>query len=150
MRFTHCTRQLSRASIYIKNEFEIFGKDDKALFFFAKYKNENVSGALVIFSNLGAFYHQGASLLKYPQLTASHLLHWEVIREAKRRGCRFYNFWGISPSDAPGHPWAGLSLFKRGFGGFSEEYVPGQDFILSKKYWLTYLIEKIRKTRRGF
>lgn len=135
---------------YIRKELEVFGKNDKALFFFAKYKNENVSSALIIFSNAGAFYHQGASLVKYPQLTASHLLHWEVIKEAKRRQCGFYNFWGISPSDDTRHPWAGPSLFKRGFGGFSEEYIPSQDFILSKKYWLTFLIEKIRKVRRGF
>ncbi|MEK7143873.1 MAG: peptidoglycan bridge formation glycyltransferase FemA/FemB family protein, partial [Patescibacteria group bacterium] len=77
------------------------------------------------------------------------LLQWEAIKEAKNRGCRFYNFWGIAPENNPKHPWAGLTLFKKGFGGFSEEYIPAHDFVIKYSYWFVCLIEKIRKIRRG-
>jgi len=47
------------------------------------------------------------------------------------------------------HPWYGLTLFKMGFGGYKKEYVKTQDLPLSKKYWLNYIIENLRKTKRG-
>ncbi len=138
---------------YLEKEFEAFSKtpskESGALLFFAKYNNEVISTAIIIFENGGAFYHQGASILKYPKIPASYLLQWEIIKEAKRRGCTFYNFWGIAPEGRPKHPWAGLSLFKKGFGGYSEEYVPAMDLKLNSKYWVTYFIEKARKAYRG-
>ena len=63
---------------------------------------------------------------------------------------RYYSFWGIAPEDELNHPWKGLTLFKKGFGGRAEEYVKTQDFIISKKYWFNYIIERLRKTKRGF
>ncbi|MEK7085119.1 MAG: peptidoglycan bridge formation glycyltransferase FemA/FemB family protein, partial [Patescibacteria group bacterium] len=135
---------------YIASEFKAFAGAGSVKFFFARYKGEIVSAAMIIFSKHEAFYHHGASLKKYPQLTASHLLQWEVIREARRRGCRIYNFWGISPPDNRKHPWAGLSLFKRGFGGYAEEFISSHDLPLSYKYWLNFIVEKARKIRRGF
>lgn len=134
---------------FLKNEFEAFKKDNQILFFFAKYKDEIVSAAMIIFYGDSAYYHQGASSHKYPKIPAPYLLQWEIIREVKERGLHYYNFWGIAPEDKPRHPWAGLSLFKKGFGGFSEEYVPAQDLVLGNSYWITYFIEKFRKVKRG-
>ena len=134
---------------YLEKEFETFSKTGNALIFFARYNGEIVSTAIIIFENDGAFYHQGASILKYPKVPASYLLQWEVIKEAKRRGCTFYNFWGIAPENRPRHPWAGPSLFKKGFGGYAEEYIPAMDLKLNKKYWFTYIIEKVRRAYRG-
>ena len=59
-----------------------------------------------------------------------------------------YNFWGVVPESEKNHPWAGLSLFKKGFGGKEKEYVKTQDYILSPMYWLTYIFEELRKRKR--
>lgn len=134
---------------YLKKEFESFVGDNQASLFFAEYNGEIVAGAMIIFCGDSAFYHHGASSLKYPKSSAPYFLQWEIIREAKNRGCQFYNFWGIAPENKPNHPWAGLTFFKKGFGGFSEEYVPAQDFALKYSYWFVYLIEKIRKIKRN-
>ncbi|MEK7451286.1 MAG: peptidoglycan bridge formation glycyltransferase FemA/FemB family protein [Patescibacteria group bacterium] len=134
---------------YLKKEFESFIGDNQVMLFFAEYKNEIISAAMIIFFGGSVFYHHGASSLKYPRSSASYLLQWEAIKEAKNRGCRFYNFWGIAPENNPKHPWAGLTLFKKGFGGFSEEYIPAHDFVIKYSYWFVCLIEKIRKIRRG-
>ena len=75
-------------------------------------------------------------------------MQWDAISEARYRGAAVYNFWGIAETDDK-HPWSGLTLFKKGFGGFSKEYLRAQDLPLTKKYWLTFLVEKIRKSRRG-
>ena len=134
---------------YLESEFKAFAKDKKAMLFLAKYEGEIISAAMIIFENGGAFYHHGASTLKYSKVPASYLLQWEVIKEAKRRRCNSYNFWGISPENHPNHPWAGLTLFKKGFGGYAEEYIPAMDLKLKNRYWLTYMIEKVRKIKRG-
>ena len=132
---------------YIKKEVEAFTQNNNALILLGKFQQELISAAIVIFSHGSAFYHHGAS--KYSKVPVSYLVQWKAIKEAKKRGCKYYNFWGISPENQPNHPWAGLTLFKQGFGGFSEEYLHAQDLVLSPKYWLTYAVEKIRKAKRG-
>lgn len=133
---------------YLEKELKAFKEDNQALVFLAKYRGKFISGAVIVFCGQSAFYHQGASLLKYPKVPAPYLLQWEIIKEAKKRNLRYYNFWGVSPENKPKHPWAGPSLFKKGFGGFSEECLPAQDLILRPVYWFNYVIERIRKVRR--
>jgi len=135
---------------YVKNEFEVFSPDNQVLLFFGKYKEKIISSALVIFWSGIGFYHQAASSSKYTKFSIPYLLLWEAIKEAKKRGCILYDFWGyVDPFKNPKHPWAGPTLFKMGFGGKPYEYVKTQDFPLSKKYWLTYIFEKLRKAKRG-
>lgn len=133
---------------FVKNEFEIFAKDGESLLFFGKYKGEVVAAALVVFWAGIGFYHQAALDPKYHKIPVAYLLQWEAIKEAKRRGCRIYDFWGyVDPKSR--HPWVGPTLFKMGFGGKSYEYLKTQDLPLSRKYWLTYVFEKMRKIKRG-
>ena len=109
-----------------------------------------MAGAMVIFWSGIAFYHQAASLNKYAKLSIPYLLQWRAIKEAKARGCNVYDFWGFTdPEKFPKHPWAGPTLFKMGFGGYKKEYLKTRDFIISKKYWINYIIEKMRKIKRG-
>jgi lipid II:glycine glycyltransferase (peptidoglycan interpeptide bridge formation enzyme) len=141
---------------YIENEFDSLKDDNQISIFLGKYKSKVVSSAIVVYWQDAGFYHHGASLSEYNKVPVSYLLQWEAIKEAKARGCLAYNFWGIAPdikkeSDVSKskHPWSGLSLFKMGFGGKIKEYVATQDFPLSNKYLLNYIIEKIRKAKRG-
>jgi peptidoglycan pentaglycine glycine transferase (the first glycine) len=135
---------------YVKNEFKAFSKDRKIQLIFGKYKREVVAAALVIFWSGIGFYHQAASAAKHKKLSLPYLLQWQAIKEAKKRGCSLYDFWGfVDPKKEPRHPWAGPTLFKMGFGGKAYEYLKTQDFPFSKKYWLTYFFEKLRKTKRG-
>jgi len=135
---------------YFKKEFLAFNSECQITLFFAEYKGEIIASSYVIFwSNIG-FYHHAALLPQYHKIPASYLLQWESIKEAKRRGCILYDFWGfVDPKRNPKHPWAGPTLFKMGFGGRSFEYLKTQDFPISKKYILISLFEKMRKVRRG-
>jgi len=135
---------------FIKKEFEIFNKENQSLFLFGKYKGEVACGAMIIFWGNTAFYHQAASLGKFAKFSIPYLLQWEAIKEVKRRGYQVYDFWGFTdPKIFPKHPWAGPTLFKMGFGGYKKEYIKTQDFVISKKYWINYIIEKLRKFHRG-
>ena len=133
---------------YLKKEVDAFKNDNQILIFSGKYKGEVVSSAIIVYYSGIGFYHQGASSLKYPKVPVSYLLQWEAIKEAKDRGCKLYNFWGVVPEGIKNHPLAGLRLFRKGFGGFEKEYVKTQDYVLSNKYWLTYIIEQIRRRKR--
>ncbi len=133
---------------YLKAEFNSFVKDHRVFFAFAEYNGDVIAGALItVYGNTG-FYHQGASTRKWPKIPGAYLLQWEIIRELKKRGLERYNFWGIAPTDDPKHPWAGLSLFKQGFGGYREDYLHAQDKALKLNYWLTFIIEEIRRRKR--
>jgi len=134
---------------YLIKELTIFQKDNQCLLFFGRYQDKIISAAFIVFNQHSAFYHHGASLPEFAKIPAAHLVLWQAIGEAKKRGCEFFNFWGISPDNQPDHPWFGLSFFKKGFGGFSEQYLASQDLILSWRYWFNFAIEKWRKKKRG-
>jgi lipid II:glycine glycyltransferase (peptidoglycan interpeptide bridge formation enzyme) len=141
---------------YLEDELKSFLLDNQVSIFLGKYKGEVVSAAIFVFWQDMCFYHHSGSLSKFNKIPVSYLLQWEAIKEAKKRGCRTYNFWGIAPdvkteqdAQKSKHPWAGLSLFKMGFGGARKDYVKTKDLILSKKYWINYIIERIRKLKRG-
>jgi len=143
---------------YLKNEFLAFKDDKQILIILGKYKGEVVCGGVFVFWQKIGFYHHGASLQKHFKIPTSYLMIWEAIKEAKGRGCEKFNFWGIAPISSNielktskfwKHPWAGLTLFKMGFGGEKKEYIKTKDLPISPRYWFCYLVEKIRKKKRG-
>jgi lipid II:glycine glycyltransferase (peptidoglycan interpeptide bridge formation enzyme) len=139
---------------YLNRQFKSFVEDDQISVFLAKYKGEVLSSGIFLFWNDIGFYHHGASVRKYSKIPSSYLMMWRAIQEAKKRGCKKFNFWGTAPLSESDrydkkHPWAGLTLFKMGFGGRSRKYVKTQDFVISPRYWLSFLVEKARKVKRG-
>lgn len=134
----------------IVEEFGVFEKDNEAVLFLAKYKNKIVSGALVVYVSNTAIYRHGASSFEHRDIPASYLLQWEAILEAKRRGKKTYNFWGIAPTNAKNHPWQGLTLFKTGFGGERKEYLHAQDLPLNLWYFKTWAVEYTSKIVKGY
>jgi peptidoglycan pentaglycine glycine transferase (the first glycine) len=135
---------------YFKKEFAAFLPDNQIALFLAKYQGKVIGASYGIFWSNRAFYHHAALLPEYRKIPASYLLQWEAIKEAKKRGCQIYDFWGYSdPIKYPKHPYSGPTLFKMGFGGYKDEYVKTQDYIISQKYWINYIIETVRRIKRG-
>lgn len=132
---------------FLKAEYEEFAKTNNAVFIFAEHNGINLAGALILFTKTGAFYHQGAST--HSKIPAPYLLQWEAIKFAKRRGCAFYNFWGILQEGRTPKNWSGLTLFKKGFGGSQIDFTITSDKPLSFKYYLTSAYERILAWKRG-
>lgn len=132
---------------YIRHEYEEFNITHNALFLFGKVNQEYLASALILFTKYAAFYHQGASI--HTKIPVTYRLQWEAIKEAKKRGCTLYNFWGIKQEGRTPKNWGGLTMFKTGFGGRQVDYVPTQDYIISPKYYLTYFYEKYLAFKRG-
>ncbi len=135
---------------FIVAQAEIFGRNSQMFFAIASYENQDVAAAMLIHYGDTVFYYHGASLKTLSNIPAAQLLQWEAIREAKKRGAKVYNFWGIARDEEPNHPFAGITTFKKGFGGYAIDYLHAQDYVLSWKYWLLWAIETYRKKRRGF
>lgn len=75
-------------------------------------------GGIVVASWQGtSTYLYGAAADIKRNLMASYRLQWAAIRDANARGDRWYDFFGIPPTDDPSHPMHGLFRFKTGFGG---------------------------------
>ncbi|MCS7183911.1 MAG: peptidoglycan bridge formation glycyltransferase FemA/FemB family protein [Patescibacteria group bacterium] len=126
----------------IRKEFEIFSKFNQASWYLGKVENKYYSVALIIFNEWSAYYHHSASIkIKEP---LNYKLQWQIILDAKERGCKFYNFWGITDK-GPEHPWYGLTQFKKGFGGREIKLLPTLDYVFNLKYYLTYFYEKYLK-----
>lgn len=128
---------------YLEKETTAFGKD--AVLFLGKWQSSTLSAALIIFYGKFAFYYQSGS--KVSNIPVNYLLQWEVIKEAKKQGCTIYNLWGVTAENKSNA--SGLLTFKSGFGGYQKNYLHAQDLILSPKYYLTYLLERIPRKWRS-
>lgn len=119
--------------------------------YLAEYQGEIIAGLIVTFYNQLAIYYFGASANKHRNVMAPYLLQWEAMREAKRRGMKWYDFLGVAPAiDQNGkvdnkHPWAGVTEFKLKFGGQRVDFLPAKEKIYKPFwYWLMLIRKKIR------
>ncbi|MBI3255876.1 MAG: peptidoglycan bridge formation glycyltransferase FemA/FemB family protein [Candidatus Andersenbacteria bacterium] len=135
---------------FIRSQIIEFGKTNDVYIPIARYEGKDVAAAIIMKSNDTVFYYHGASLKLPANIPAAHVLHWESIKEAKRRGATRYNFWGVAPDNQPRHPFAGITIFKKGFGGQAIDYLHAQDFPFTPAYWKLWIVETIRKMKRGF
>lgn len=134
---------------FLDAQLSAFTTEDQIKIFIGMYEGKAIAGAVIMYYGDEGAYHHGASLSEYNKIPASYIVQWEAIKEAKRRNMRVYNFWGVVES-APKHPWAGLSFFKQGFGGHGREILHCQDLPLTKKYWLNWIVETLRRIKRGY
>jgi lipid II:glycine glycyltransferase (peptidoglycan interpeptide bridge formation enzyme) len=133
---------------FVDNEYKEFATSGNADYFFGKVEGEYLAGALVVYTKSTAFYHQGAS--RHTKFPVPYALQWEAIREAKRRGCKLYNFWGILQEGRTPKAWSGLTLFKKGFGGRQIDYIPTQDYVINPvKYAISWIFETYLQWKRG-
>ncbi len=66
-----------------------------------------------------------------PKRYASYALQWEMMRYARDRGVTQHDLWGIAPPGAgPEHPWHGVGLFKKGFGGVEVVWAGSWDLVV--------------------
>lgn len=108
------------------------GMGRQAELFFAEAAGRRLATAIVMYYGGRATYLYGASDDEQRNYMAPYLLHWEIMMEAKRRGYREYDFWGVAPSLDKPHEWAGLTVFKKKFGGEQLDLVGAWDYVLQQ------------------
>lgn len=137
---------------YITSEFNAFAPDH-ATIYEAHYQGEILGSAIIMQYGDTAVYRHSASTSdpKFRKVPANYAIQWQAIKDAQEKGCKYYNFWGIAPEGASkNHPFAGLNHFKKGFDGEQIDLIHCQDYPISWRYWLNYLVETFRRIKRGF
>lgn len=119
---------ISHTTNYLKRQFSLFAEDKNARLYLAENENGVLAGAIILLYGKTAVYFHAASSLLGRKLGASQLLVWTAINDAKAAKMESFDFWGVAPNDDPKHPWAGITIFKKGFGGETVMY-PGS-FVL--------------------
>lgn len=133
----------------VREEFDLFNKMGKANLYLAYQGKKILAGALIIYSQNSAIYRHGATSLYGRKTSASYLIQWKAINDAKEKGYLYYDFWGIAKDENVKNPWFGLSSFKKGFGGTQVDYVHSLDLRVSWRYWITFSIDLITKIKKG-
>lgn len=114
----------------------------------AYFENQILAANIMVDFNDTRTYLHGASSNQNRNLMAPYLLHWELMKNAKEKGLKFYDWWGIAKTDDPQDPWAGITRFKKGFGGEVVNYPGTFDYVLKPVKYFIY--NALRKTIRKF
>lgn len=118
--------------------------------YLAKTPDERViCYGLIIIDGAEAEYFEAASTELGRELPGTYALLWRIMRDLKAMGLKRFNLWGIAPEGQPHHRYAGVTTFKKGFGGEVVEFVPAEDIVLKKSRYLVDLaVETARKKKR--
>jgi lipid II:glycine glycyltransferase (peptidoglycan interpeptide bridge formation enzyme) len=125
---------------YYQNLLGAMGHNGQLLM--AKYEDRLVAGGIFVYLDEWGMYYYGASDHHYRKVMAPYMLQWEAIKEAKKRGCKYFDFLGIAPEGAVTHPWLGVTQFKRKFGGEVVDYPKAKDLVLRPFWYFLYKFAK--------
>ena len=111
----------------------------------AEKAGKPIAGLIGVIWNSVGIYYYGASSYGDRQLMAPYLLQWEAIRFCKSKGCTKYDLLGIEPAEKlqAKRLWAGISEFKRKFGGTVVNYPAEQMIVL--RPWIYRALQMKRK-----
>ena len=135
---------------FLTKQFAAFAKNNEAVLYIAKLHGEILAENFMIFYGNEASYHYGVSSELGTKYSGAPLLHMEAMRDARKRGIKRYNFWGIVDENDTNHRFYGVSVFKRGFGVEELKYLEARDLVLDKisYYTKTLPIETLRRKVR--
>lgn len=131
---------------YHQKMFNLMTSSGMGHLFKAVYKGETLSCWMIFTLNKTAYYPYGASSNMHREVMANNLMMWEVIRYAKKSGCKYFDMWGsMGPEPDKKDPWYGFHKFKEGYGADLVEFLGTFDLVIdSFWYWLYTLAEKTR------
>jgi lipid II:glycine glycyltransferase (peptidoglycan interpeptide bridge formation enzyme) len=132
----------------------------------AEANNRPIAAALIAHYGDRAIYLHGGSDYEQRVLMAPQALHWAIMRRARDAGAMVYDMGGVAPTEparsekqavsgatcrkpqpltphpspltTDSHPWAGITRFKRGFGGVAVEYPPAVDVVVNRTMYAVY------------
>ncbi|MFD4420293.1 lipid II:glycine glycyltransferase FemX [Agromyces sp. NPDC058484] len=113
-----------RGAGYLARVWQAFVADDRGQLYFAWHGGRVVAGAFVVRFGANAWYKDGGSLRDQPQLMASRLLQWGIIRDLAASGIRRYDLGHVPPPADPDAPGQGVLTFKSAFARDVLEYMP--------------------------
>ncbi len=139
--FKTCARQgyYGHTKKYHRVLWETLSKSGICFLYIAYYNGKpHTAFEIFLFGNR-AYYPYSGSSGEHRTISASQLLMWQVIQDAKAQGATVLDLWGALPQDyAPNNPWAGFTFFKQGFGSSYAHMARGYDQVISLVLYILY------------
>jgi lipid II:glycine glycyltransferase (peptidoglycan interpeptide bridge formation enzyme) len=97
-------------------------------------EGELLAAGMLVVEGEQSFYLFAGSRREEPGETkryASYAVQWAMMREARTRGAKRHDLWGVAPAHAgTDHPWHGVGLFKKGFGGHEVTWAGSWEIVI--------------------
>ncbi|MDO8803404.1 MAG: peptidoglycan bridge formation glycyltransferase FemA/FemB family protein [Elusimicrobiota bacterium] len=106
---------------------EALGPAGMARTYLASYQGMPAAAAVAVFFGGKATYLYGGTSPFLRHTMASYAMHWRIMRDARDKGMKLYDMYGVAPTDQPHHPYAKFSAFKARFGGTMVRTIGAQD-----------------------
>lgn len=123
--------------------------DGHATLWVAEHSDSPIAAALTYDDESTRYYAHAAADLspELRKLNAATAIVAEAIIDAKEKGLRQFDLYGIAPDDSPAdHPWKGFTRFKRSFGGDDISHCGTWDLPINNLVYSLYKAQqKIRK-----
>jgi hypothetical protein len=85
---------------------------------------EDLAGAVILINKGTAFYYYAGGTKTGTRMNVPYFVVWTAMKEARKRGCKIWDFEGIYDTRWPNKGWLGFTHFKKSFGGVEYEF-PG-------------------------
>lgn len=120
-----------------------------ATLYIAELDGDPVAASLVFDYNDTRFAVHAADDPAHHNLRAGVSLTIQKMLDAQAAGKKYYDFWGITTSSNPKHPWYGFTKYKKSYAGRQVDYAGTWDLPLNHgKYAVYQILRKINRLRR--
>jgi lipid II:glycine glycyltransferase (peptidoglycan interpeptide bridge formation enzyme) len=121
-----------------------------ATLFIAERHGGPIAAALAYDSADTRTYAHAALDDAHRKLSAGIPLLVTLMADAKDKGLKHVDLWGVAPEDQPDHKWAGFTAFKKSFGGREIAYPGTWDLPVKKlRYGAYQLARRLRDKLRS-
>jgi lipid II:glycine glycyltransferase (peptidoglycan interpeptide bridge formation enzyme) len=140
------TGAVLRGNEYLETLYSTFGPVGRGGIAYVTSGGIRLGGALFVDSADTRYYMYAGTFDEAREVHANTTLVTYLMLDAHKKGLKFFDFFGVCPPDADkSHPWFGLSMFKRSFGGVDVIYGGTYEKPLRK---ISYKILQIAKKQK--
>lgn len=131
---------------YYRSMAEVLVGEGIASFYVSEVAGQVASVSLVYdWGDTRSYAHTGNSQALNREYKVAVSAAWQMILDAKSAGLTKFDFWGAAPDDNPAHKWAGITSFKKAFGGELVSTLGSWDVPLKQhKYRAYHFYRKLR------
>lgn len=115
---------------------------DFATLYIAEIDDKPIAAALIYDYDGTRYYAHAAADAEYRKIVPGTIVLIQMILDAKNNGATVFDFWGMTPSTDPHHPWYGFTQYKKSFGGYQIDYSGTWDLPIDKAKYQAYKIAR--------
>ncbi|MCF7845480.1 MAG: peptidoglycan bridge formation glycyltransferase FemA/FemB family protein [Candidatus Pacebacteria bacterium] len=135
------TKERQGFSTYSKDYFQELVEKNSSDVFLAKHKGKVIAGSIVLYFGEVATYLHSAFDYRYQNMNGTALIVFESIKQSRKNGCKYYDFWGLDEKK-----YLGVTKFKKGFKGEEVVYEDTKDIPLKKGQYFIYYLASVARS----